>query len=144
MNRFLLVASLALLSAGMVGCTPPPPTGPGGIRVNNVNGDIPNERIRLWILTEEEIQNPPQTKLDAELLQSYVIPRFRTFTFNRPAGTYFVVASNETHFQSLAQLEPFEANVDFSLLEVEVADTLIPVEVFNTNRPNRLPQIRRR
>ncbi|NJO69142.1 MAG: hypothetical protein HC830_07555 [Bacteroidetes bacterium] len=31
-----------------------------------------------------------------------------------------------------------------NLLEVEVANTLIPVEVFNTNRPNRLPQIRRR
>ncbi len=144
MNRFLLMTALVLLSTSFTGCTPPPPTGPGGIRVNNVNGDIPNERIRLWILTEAEIQNPPTTKAESDALQSYVIPRFRTFTFNRPAGTYYVVASNETHWQSLPAADAFEANVDFSLLEIDVANTLIPVEVFNTDRPNRLPQIRRR
>lgn len=144
MNRFLLVTALVLLSTSFAGCTPAPPKGPGGILVNNVNGNIPNELIRLWILTEAEIQNPPTTKADSDALQSYVIPRFRTFTFNRPAGKYFVVASNETHWQSLPDNDAFEANVDFSLLEIDVANTLIPVEVFNTNRPNRLPEIRRR
>jgi hypothetical protein len=144
MYRLFLMTALVLLSSSFTGCTPTPPQGPGGIRVNNVNGDIPNERIRLWILTEAQIQNPPRTKTEAETLDSFVIPRFRTFIFNRPAGKYFVVASNETHYQSLTDTEPFEANVDFSLLEVQVANTLIPVEVSNTNRPNRLPQIRRR
>lgn len=144
MYRWFCVAALVLLSSSFTGCMPTPPEGPGGIRVNNVNGNVPNELIRLWILTEEQIQNPPQTKLDAELLESFVIPRFRRFTFNRNPGKYFVVASNETHFQGLAQLEAFEANVDFSLLEVDVEETFIALEVFNTNRPNRLPQIRRR
>lgn len=146
MNRFLLTTGLVLLSSCLPGCievTPNPPPAPGGIETRNVNTTNANSQIRLWILTEEQIATPPTTKTQAMMLDSFVQPRFRTFTFNREPGTYYVVASNETHYQSLTDTEPFEPGVDFSLLEVEVEDKLIAVRVANTNTPTRLPQITR-
>ena len=102
-----------------------------------------NSQIRLWILTEEQIANPPTTKMEARQLDrgGVVQPRFRTFTFGRNPGTYFVVASNEAHYQSLTETEPFEPGVDFSLLEVEVEEEFVPVSVRNTATPTRLPEI---
>ncbi len=144
MNRSLLMTVLVLFSSSVVGCievTPNPGGGPGGIRTNNVNTTNANSQIRLWILTEEQIKSPPTTKMEAMALTSYVQPRFRTFTFNRDAGTYFVVASNETHYQSLRNDDAFAPGVNFSLLEVEVEEDLIPVSVRNTATPTRLPQI---
>jgi hypothetical protein len=143
MNRVLMTA-LILFSSSLTGCievTPNPGGGPGGIQTRNVNTTNANAQIRLWILTEEQIANPPKTKAAAMLLDSYVQPRFRTFTFNRNAGTYYLVASNETHYQSLTDTEPFEPGVDFSLLEVEVEKVLVPVSVSNTASPTRLPRI---
>jgi hypothetical protein len=145
MNRFLLTIALVLLCGSISGCievTPTPPqTAPGGIQTRNVNTTNANSQIRLWILTEEQIANPPKTKTEARRLDSYVQPRFRTFTFNREAGSYYVVASNETHYQSLTDTEPFEPDVDFSLLKVEVKEKLVPVSVSNSTKPNRLPLI---
>lgn len=147
MKRFLLMTALVMF-VGLTGCievTPNPDGGPGGIRTNNVNTTNANSQIRLWILTEEQIASPPTTKMEADDLTSFVQPRFRTFTFNRDAGTYFVVASNETHYQSLDDNDAFTPGVDFSLLEVEVEDKLVPVEVSNTpNSPTRLPRIVKR
>jgi hypothetical protein len=143
MNRLLLTA-LVLFSSSLTGCievTPNPSGGPGGIQTRNANSTNANSQIRLWILTEEEIANPPTTKAEAMLLDSFVQPRFRTFTFKRNAGTYYVVASNETHYQSLTDTEPFEPDVDFSLLKVEVNEKLVPVSVSNSSKPNRLPLI---
>ncbi len=144
MNRFLLMTAMVVLSSCFTGCiqvTPNPGGGPGGIRTNNVNTTNENSQIRLWILTEAQIANPPRTKMEAERLESYVQPRFRTFTFRRNPGTYYVVASNETHYQSLADNAPFSAGVDFSLLEVEVQQALVPVSVRNSASPTRLPVI---
>lgn len=144
MKRFLLMAALVLFSSSLTGCievTPNPGGGPGGILSNNVNTTNANSQIRLWILTEEEIASPPTTKMEADELMSYVQPRFRTFTFNRNPGTYFVVASNETHYQSLDDDAPFAPGVDFSLLEVEVEEELVPISVRNTATPTRLPSI---
>ena len=143
MNRFLLTTAFVIFSSltGCIEVTPNPGGGPGGIQTRNVNTTNANSQIRLWILTEEQIANPPETKAEAMLLESYVQPRFRMFTFNRNAGTYYVVASNETHYQSLTDTEPFEPGVDFSLLEVEVEQTLVPVSVSNTTSPTRLPRI---
>lgn len=144
MNRSLLMTALVLLSSGVVGCievTPNPVGGPGGIRTSNANTTNANSQIRLWILTEEQIKSPPTTKMQAMALTSYVQPRFRTLTFNRNPGTYFVVASNETHYQSLEDDDAFAPGVNFSLLEVEVEEALIPVSVRNTATPTRLPQI---
>lgn len=146
MNRFLLTTAMVLFSCSLTGCfevTPNPTGGPGGIQTRNVNTTNANSQIRLWILTEKEIASPPTTKMEAMQLTSYVQPRFRAFTFNRNAGTYYVVASNEAHYQSLTNTEPFEPGVDFALLEVKVEDKLIPVQVANTNTPTRLPQITR-
>lgn len=143
MNRFLLTTALVLFSSltGCIEVNPNPGGGPGGIQTRNVNTTNANSQIRLWILTEEQIANPPETKAEAMLLDSYVQPRFRAFTFNRNPGTYYVVASNETHYQSLTDNEPFEPGEDFSLLEVEVEQTLVPVSVSNTTTPTRLPRI---
>jgi hypothetical protein len=146
MKRFLLMAALVLSSSSLTGCievTPNPGGGPGGIQTNNVNTTNANSQIRLWILTEEQIASPPTTKMEAMLLDrgGVVQPRFRTFTFNRNAGTYFVVASNETHYQSLDNDDAFTPEVDFSVLEVEVEDKLVPVSVSNTPTPTRLPLI---
>ncbi len=144
MKRFLLLAALVLSSGSLTGCievTPNPGGGPGGILSNNVNTTNANSQIRLWILTEEEIASPPTTKMEADDLTSYVQPRFRMFTFNRDAGTYFVVASNEAHYQSLDDGDAFTPGVDFSVLEVEVEDELVPVSVRNTSTPTRLPLI---
>ncbi len=58
--------------------------------------------------------------MEAMSLDSNVIPRFRTFTLNREAGTYFVVASNETHYQSLDDSDAFTPGTDFALLEVRL------------------------
>ena len=151
MNRFLLATALVVLSTSFTGCTPTPstpPQGPGGIRINNVNGDAdrPNEQIRLWVLTEAQIRNPPTTKAQAELLDNggYVIPRFRAFTFRRPPGTYYLVASNQNYYQNLGPMDPFLPGEGYTFAEIQVANSLVPVEVFNTNRQNRLPQIRLR
>lgn len=144
MNRILLMTALVLLSSSFTGCTPtPPPQGPGGIRTNNVNTTNENAQIRLWILTQEQIANPPKTKMEAMLLDNggNVQPRFRTFTFRRNPGTYYVVASNESHYQSLRDNAPFTPGVDFSLLEVVVRQELVPVSVRNSASPTRLPVI---
>ncbi len=146
MNRSQFMATLVLLCVTLTGCievTPNPPPAPGGIQVRNVNTVNANSQIRVWILTEEQIKAPPKTKTEAMALESFVQPRFRTFTYNRVAGTYYVVASNETHYQSLTDAEPFEPGVDFSLLEVKVEDKLIAVQIANSNTPTRLPQITR-
>lgn len=146
MNRFLLTTAMMMLSTCLTGCievTPAPPTASGGIQARNVNSTNANSQIRVWILTEEQIKTPPKTKTEAMALESFVQPRFRTFTYNRVAGTYYVVASNETHYQSLTDTEPFEPGVDFSLLEVKVEGELIPVSVSNTATPTRLPRITR-
>jgi hypothetical protein len=144
MNRFLLTTALVLFGSSLTGCieiTPnPPQTAPGGIRTDNVNTTNANSQIRLWILTEEQIGNPPKTKAEASRLENFVQPRFRTFTFNREAGTYFIVASNNTHYSSLADNAMFVAGKDFSVFEVEVEDELVPVRISNTNSPTRLPQ----
>jgi hypothetical protein len=144
MNRLLLMTAVVLFCGSLTGCieiTPNTSGGPGGIRTNNVNTTNPNSQIRLWILTEAQIANPPKTKSEADSLESFVQPRFRTFTFNRNPGTYYVVASNETHYQSLASNAPFNPGVDFSLLKVEVMQVLVPVSVSNTATPTRLPRI---
>jgi hypothetical protein len=144
MNRFLLMTALVLFSSCFTGCiqvTPNPGGGPGGIRTNNVNTTNENSQIRLWILTQKQIANPPTTKMEAMQLDSYVQPRFRTFTFNRNPGTYYVVASNESHYQSLGNNAPFSPGVDFSLLEVVVEQELIPVSVRNSATPTLLPVI---
>jgi hypothetical protein len=145
MNRFLLSTALVLFGICFTGCVDfrTPSTAPGGIQTRNVNTTNANSQIRIWILTEEQIATPPTTKTAAESLESFVLPRLRTFTFNREAGTYYIVASNEAHYQSLTDTEPFEPSVDFSLLEVKVADKLIAFQVANTNTPTRLPQITR-
>lgn len=141
MKRFLLMVALVLFSGILTGCTPNPTGGPGGIVTSNANTTNENSQIRLWILTEEEIASPPTTVREAKALRSYVQPRFRKFTFNRNPGTYFVVASNESHFQSLGINAPFTPGVDFSLLEVEVENELVPVTVRNSATPTRLPLI---
>ena len=146
MNRLLFTSAMILLSSCLTGCievTPAPPPAPGGIQARNVNTTNANSQIRVWILTEEQIATPPTTKTEAEKLESFVQPRLRTFTYNRVAGTYFVVASNESHYQSLTDTAPFKPGVDFSLLEVEVEEELIPVSVANTSTPTRLPRITR-
>ena len=146
MNRLMFTSAMMLVSTFFTGCievTPALPPAPGGIQARNVNSTNANSQIRVWILTEEQIATPPTTKTEAEKLESFVQPRFRTFTYNRVAGTYYVVASNEAHYQSLTDTEPFELGVDFSLLEVEVEGELIPVSVSNTSTPTRLPRITR-
>jgi len=144
MNCFLLTTAMMLSLASIRGCvevTPNQTGGPGGIRTNNVNTTNANSQIRLWILTEQQIANPPQTKRAAGALENFVQPRFRLFTFNRNAGTYYVVASNETHYQSLTDTEPFASGVDFALLEVKVEGKLVLVSVSNTTTSTRLPRI---
>jgi hypothetical protein len=145
MYRFLMMTALVVVGSSLTGCIEVTPTnpggGPGGIRTNNVNTTNANSQIRLWILTEEEFASPPTTKMEADEILNYVQPRFRTFTFNRDPGTYYVVASNETHYQSLTKTEPFEPGVDFSVLEVQVEEELVPVSIRNTATPTRLPQI---
>jgi hypothetical protein len=106
-----------------------------------VNTTNANSQIRLWILDEEQIKTPPTTKREAERLESFVQPRFRTFTFNRNPGTYYVVASNQTYYQSLRDNAPFTPGVDFSLLEVVVEEEFVPVSVRNGAGPARLPVI---
>ncbi len=60
---------------------------------------------------------------------------------NDKPGTYFVVASNETHFQSLAPDDAFELGVDFAVLQVEVSDGKVTVGAINTNTPTLLPEL---
>lgn len=144
MYRFLMMTALVVFGSSFTGCidvTTTPVGGPGGIRTNNVNTTNANSQISLWILTEEEFASPPTTKKEADEILSYVQPRFRTFTFNRDPGTYYVVASNETHYQSLDDDDAFTPGVDFSVLQVEVEEELVPVSVRNTATPTRLPQI---
>lgn len=143
MNRFLLMTALVVLGSSLTGCIEVdfPSKAAGGIQTRNVNTTNANSQIRLWILTEEEIATPPTTKMEAMMLDSYVQPRFRTFTFNREPGTYYVVASNETHYQSLEDNDAFTPGEDFSLLKVEVEEKLVPVSVSNTATPTRLPRI---
>lgn len=147
MNRLVLPTALLLLLGGIGGwirITPNTTGGPGGIRTNNVNTTNANSQIRLWILTAEQLKNnPPKTKKDASLLESFVQPRFRTFTFNRNAGNYVVVASNESYYQRLADNAPFTSGVDFSSLEVKVENKLIPLQVSNTRTTSLLPEIKR-
>jgi hypothetical protein len=141
MYRLLMMSALVAFGSltGCIEVTPNPGGGPGGIQTNNVNTTNANSQIRLWILTEEEIASPPATKMEADELLSYVQPRFRTFTFNRDPGTYYVVASNEAHYQSLDFDDDFTPGVDFALLKVE--EDLVPVSVRNTATPTRLPSI---
>jgi len=140
MKRFLLITTLLLLSSSFIGCTPNPPPPPGGVRVQNVNGFTDNALIRVWILTESQIANPPTTKAQAANLESFVIPPLRRFTFNRDPGNYFVVASNETWFQGLANNAPFVPGSDFSLQAVAVENQLVSFGVRNTNTPTLLPE----
>ena len=133
MNRLLFTSAMILLSSCLTGCievTPAPPPAPGGIQARNVNTTNANSQIRVWILTEEQIASLETADVAA-------------LTYNRVAGTYFVVASNESHYQSLTDTAPFKPGVDFSLLEVEVEEELIPVSVANTSTPTRLPRITR-
>lgn len=90
MNRFQFMIALVLCCGASTGCIEVNPNttgGPGGIVSNNVNTTNANSQIRLWILNEEQIKTPPTTKREAERLESFVQPRFRTFTFNRNPGT---------------------------------------------------------
>ncbi len=139
MKHFLLMTTLVMLSSCFAGCDDPPPP-PGGVRVQNVNGFVDDALVRVWILTESQIQNPPTTKAEAADLESFVIPPLRRFTFNRDPGNYFVVASNETWFQGLADDATFAPNSDFSLQAVAVEDQLVSFAVRNTNTPTLLPE----
>ena len=146
MYRFLIMTTLIVLGSSLTGCieiSQNPQGGPGGIQTNNVNNTNTNSQIRLWILTEEQIASPPTTKMEAMQVDrgGVVQPRFRTFTFNRNPGTYYVVASNEAHYQSLDINDAFTPGIDFSLLEVIVEDELVPVSVRNTATATRLPEI---
>lgn len=144
MNRFQFMIALVLCCGASTGCIEVNPNttgGPGGIVSNNVNTTNANSQIRLWILNEEQIKTPPTTKREAERLESFVQPRFRTFTFNRNPGTYYVVASNQTHYQSIRDNASFSPGVDFSLLEVVVEEKFVPVSVRNGAGAARLPVI---
>lgn len=139
MKHFLLITTLVMVSSCFTGCDDPPPP-PGGVRVQNVNGFVDDALVRVWILTESQIANAPTTKAEAADLESFVIPPLRRFTFNRDPGNYFVVASNETWFQGLADDATFEPNSDFSLQAVAVEDQLVSFAVRNTSTPTLLPE----
>lgn len=138
MKNFVLLLMLLTLGCS-VGCMPVPTT---GVLVDNQNsGTDEAPLIRAWVLSEDEIANPPTTRAEAEAVQNLVTYPFNLYEFLREPGTYFVVASNETHFQSLAPNDAFEPGVDFSLLEVEVNRGKIKVGAVNTDTPTRLPKL---
>lgn len=123
-----------------VGCFREPPPS-SGVLFDNLNVNAPDPLIRTWVLSEEQIANPPTTRAEAEAVANYVTYPSMQYEFRREPGTYFVVASNETHFQSLADDDAFEAGVDFSLLEVEVVDEKARVTGINTDTPSLLPEL---
>ncbi|MEO1614649.1 MAG: hypothetical protein AAFV88_02290 [Planctomycetota bacterium] len=108
---------------------------------DNLNVNATDPLIRTWVLSEEQIASPPTTRAEAEAIANYVTYPSLQYEFRREPGTYFVVASNETHFQSLAADDAFEAGVDFSLLEVEVGEEKARVTGINTNTPTILPDL---
>ena len=100
-----------------VGCMPVPTT---GVLVDNLNpGTVDAPLIRAWVLSEEEIANPPSTRAEAEAVENLVTYPANLYEFLREPGTYFVVASNETYFQSL---DADDAFVSFAVLQVEVTE----------------------
>lgn len=138
MKNIALGLLLCLFSVS-VGCMPAPTT---GVLVDNLNpGTVDAPLIRAWVLSEEEIANPPTTRAEAESVQNLVTYPFNLYEFLREPGTYFVVASNETHFQSLAPDDAFELGVDFAVLQVEVSDGKVTVGAINTNTPTLLPEL---
>ena len=137
MKNLVIVLILSSLSC-TVGCFEDRrPT--SGVLIDNLHVNADDPLIRTWVLSEAEIANPPTTRAEAEALDNYVTYPSLLYEFLREPGTYFVVASNETHFQSLAADDAFEPGVNFSLLEVEVGDEKITVTAKNTNTPNILP-----
>ncbi|XZE56065.1 hypothetical protein SH139x_002122 [Planctomycetaceae bacterium SH139] len=142
MNRFLSIVSVAFICAGLTGCPYPS----GGIQTDNQNepaGLFSNDDlIRVWVLSEAQIANPPATKSEAAAIENFVTRPSEEFRFLRDPGSYFVVASNETQFQSLGDEDSFTLGVDFSVLPVDVADELISVALVNDNSsPTLLPII---
>ena len=140
MKRSLLLLLAVALCGVFTGCEPPLQT---GINIDNLNGPPYEDTvIRVWVLSEEEIQNPPTTREEAEAVYNYVTYPSNYYRFLETPGTYFVVASNETHFQSLAPTDAFTPGFDFSLLEVEVTESgFLDIGVENTNTPTLLPEI---
>ena len=136
----LLVLSIALCGI-FTGCEPMVNS---GIDVDNINGaPFEDSLVRVWVLSEEEIQSPPTTRAEADAIENLVTYPANIYRFRREPGTYFVVASNETHYQSLDPTDPFVPGTDFSVLEVEVIDdeTYSEVTVENTDTPTLLPEI---
>lgn len=139
MKRLLLLSLIVAMTSIFTGCEGPRTT---GVNVDNLNtGSDDSPLIRVWVLDEEQIQSPPATRAEAEQVGNLVTYPFNIYQFQREPGTYFVVASNETQFQSLAADESFDAGEDFSLLEVEVTDGFLEVSVVNTDTPTLLPEI---
>ncbi|MEL7500000.1 MAG: hypothetical protein AAFN77_20525 [Planctomycetota bacterium] len=139
MKRLLLLSMIVATTCIFTGCQDPRTT---GVNVDNLNtGSDDNPLIRVWVLDEEQIQSPPATRAEAEQVGNLVTYPFNIYQFQREPGTYFVVASNETHFQSLAADESFDAGEDFNLFQVEVTDGFLEVSVVNTDTPTFLPVI---
>lgn len=139
LKQLFSVLCLLVLFAS-VGCQPMPSS---AVNIQNTNApSAENSLIRVWLLSEEQIKSPPTTRSEAEQVPFVVTAPGVNVTFSREPGTYFIVASNETQFQSLAGADAFEAGVDFSLLEVSVGeDQIIDVSVSNTATPTLLPDI---
>ena len=136
MKSFVWCIAICALAAS-VGCEPRPNS---GVLIDNLNVNADDPLIRAWVLSEDEVANPPATRAEAEAVENLVTYPSNLYEFLREPGTYFVVASNETHFQSLSPDDGFELGVDFSLLQVEVAeDEKVTVTAINTATPTLLP-----
>lgn len=139
MRKSLLLVLFALISVAFTGCEPPIQS---GVNVDNLNEAASEDAlIRVWVLDEEQIENPPTTRAEADAVENLVTYPSNIYQFQREAGNYFVVASNETHFQGLAPEDSFSAGEDFSLLAVEVSDGFLEIGVKNTDTPTLLPEI---
>lgn len=139
MKKFSWCLFLAVLLTSM-GCMPRITT---GVLVDNQNPPASdNSLIRVWVLSEQEIQDPPTTRAEAEAIYNLVTYSFNLYEFLEEPGTYFIVASNETHFQGLNATDAFEPGIDFALLQVEVpVEGKLNIGVANTETPTLLPEI---
>ena len=120
-----------------------------GVEVENLNEwTDPNEvAIRVWVLTEEQAQNPPTTRAEADALWPAFItyPGVTAATSDRNAsGTRkVIVAADEALYQSLSSDDPFTIDEDYSTLVVTVTpgSGYVPVRVRDAADSSSPPEI---
>lgn len=109
---------------------------------NHNQFDDENGDIRIWVLTEEEASNPPATKAEAEALESVLVAAESLESVGDldMGATYVLVATNETHFQSLGADDSFAPETDFSVAQF-VSEGPMSFSVVNGDGDNRVPVI---